>query len=447
MSQNNSSACIIAAPHSHSGKTLITISLLRHCANHNIPVMPGKVGPDYIDPQFHAKAARTQQTVNLDSWAMRPDSLHAMQNLAEDRLLLIEGAMGLYDGAGHGFKGSSASLAEMLNIPIIFILPVKGQSRSICASLKGFIDYCPRINIAGVILNGVSSERHQAILCNALQEDFHDLSILGALPFCDDWHLPSRHLGLTQPDNLPEFDKKLDKISADIMQYIDFPLLEKILKEYNYNSKINNEKNQSPLLELQGVNHIAIAYDEACRFIYPAQLQLWQQQNIHISFFSILKNEVPSEHADMIFLPGGYPELFASQISQAKQFMQGLYQAEKRGAWIYGECGGYMILGKSLIDKQGNPHQMAGLLNHSTNIAQAKRHLGYRICSIHPETPFKQACFTAHEFHYSTEQPPYNQTKLFHNIKNASEEKMPDGGGIKGRVMGSYLHLIDAVSA
>ncbi len=443
----NNQACLIAAPYSNSGKTLIVMSLLRHCVNNAIKVMPAKIGPDYIDPQFHALAARTHGAINLDCWAMRDGSLQMAHDLVGDNFLLIEGAMGLYDGAGSGIIGSNADFAQKTDTPIILILPVKGMARSVCALVKGLLDYQPpdmeRPNIIGVILNGIGSQKHQQILETALHEDFPDLSIIGAVPDCDEWGLPSRHLGLTQPDALDNFDKKLNDISSAIMQHIDFKLFTETIKKHSKKSQLTHKPHQNSFISLNNIKHIAIAYDDACRFIYHAQLESWKQQNIQLSFFSILHNQAPSMQADMIFLAGGYPELFAGKIAKADIFFAGLMQAKQNGAWIYGECGGYMILGQKLIDAQGVAHQMAGLLDHSTDISQPKRHLGYRVCAINQPTMFRHHRFTAHEFHYSSEHKSPTQQPLFCSVRDSQSLKLPDAGGIKGRVMGSYLHLID----
>ena len=199
----NNKGFILSAPASYGGKTLIMLALLRHFANQNIPIMPAKSGPDYIDPLFHQKAARTDLTLNFDSWAMRSQSLQALQNLATDKLLMIEGAMGLYDGAFGTLSGSTADLAKILQLPIIMILPVRRQSRSVCAVLHGFITYQPEIPIAGVILNGVGSDTHERGLRLALQQDFPHMPILGALPWREgdddsndsNWHLESQTFG------------------------------------------------------------------------------------------------------------------------------------------------------------------------------------------------------------------------------------------------------------
>ena len=445
----NNKGFILAAPASYSGKTLIMLALLRHFANQKLPVMPAKSGPDYIDPLFHQKAARTDLTLNFDSWAMGSQSLQALQNLATDKLLMIEGAMGLYDGAFGTLTGSTADLAKILQLPIIMILPVRRQSRSVCALLHGFITYQTEIPIAGVILNGVGSDTHERGLRLALQQDFPDMPILGALPWregADDsddsnWHFESRHLGLVQPETMKNFDKKLDRISAQIIDYIDISLLKKIAEQ---SPSIANKSNSSdkplkPLLNLNGIQHLAIAYDEAFRFIYKAQIEFWQQNNIEISFFSPLANQAPNENADMIFLPGGYPELFAEQISHANDFIESLKQAEQAGKWIYGECGGYMVLGQELEDSQGMRYPMAGLLAHSTSMKAKKRHLGLRKVTLNAQTPFQGKCFRGHEFHYSelcdardashaddsalSQTQPFSQP-LFSNVTNALDEEI-----------------------
>ena len=456
---------MISAPNSSAGKTLIILSLLHYFKKNNLPIMAGKSGPDYIDPLFHheilSDGDHQTHAINFDSWAMRPQTLQALYDMAQDRLLLIEGAMGLYDGAGGEYKGSSAHLAHSLDMPIILILPVKRQSLSACAVLHGFLHYRAQHHMAGrvkgVILNGVGSARHEKMLRTALQKDFPTIPIVGAVPWQAECELPSRHLGLIQPEALPDAKAKITEIAEKTLRYLDAAQIEKIAKKYNINKSIevNSDKPDSlnPLLNLTDIQHIAIARDQAFSFLYAGQLAYWRGRNITISFFSILRNEAPAPDADMIFLPGGYPELFAEQISNASHALQAIKHAVTQGVWLYGECGGYMVLGKQLIDKNGTAYDMLGLLPHSTNMQQAQRQLGYRTCKIQAGTPFAGEYFTAHEFHYSVEltdpQSAQNSQSLcqplFIEVQDANQQKIPDAGGIKGRVMGSYFHLIDMV--
>ncbi len=446
---NDRAGFIISAPASHSGKTLISLALLRHFHQENIPLLSGKSGPDYIDTLFHAKASRAGVAMNLDSWAMRLDSLLALQNMAIGKLLLIEGAMGLYDGAAGTLQGSTAHLAQILGLPIIFILPVKRQSRSICALLQGFLHYRKHHSINGIILNGVGSKNHETYLRDSLGEDFPEIPILGALPWQANWHLESRHLGLKQPESTIGFGNRITEISNEMIRFIDHNALLRIANQVAVNV-VEKKAMKPPLLTLHNIRHLAIAQDEAFRFSYATQLALWQQQNITLSFFSPLANQPPNPDADMIFLPGGYPELFAKTISEADIFISGLHQAHRQGKWIYGECGGYMVMGKTIEDESGNIFSMANLFSHHTTIKNKKRHIGYRMLYLPHDTPFRYHYFRGHEFHYSLQIDTDNlsgEEILFTKVQEASTKKIMPSGKINGRVFGSYIHLIDSDEA
>lgn len=421
---------IIAAPSSGSGKTLVTMGLLGALKNMGVKAVSAKTGPDYIDASFHALTTG-QVASNLDPWAMSIDQLKARAQRAVDGadLLIIEGVMGLFDGAASG-SGSTADLAAALNLPVVLVVDVGSMAQSIAAMVHGFSTLRNDINVAGVILNRVASERHEMMLKSALEP--LNITYLGALGRDDELSIPSRHLGLTLPK---DFDAAKDVAKASvkrIVQHIDLDLLQAIAAPIQ---KASATKMLAPLGQ-----RIAIARDHAFAFIYPHILSDWQAQGAELSFFSPLANEVPDKAANAIFLPGGYPELHAEELSNARHFASGLHLAASANKLIYGECGGYMVLGQSLTNKQGETHPMLGLLPHTSAIDRPRRQLGYRMLIHNSPLPWPKQ-LRGHEFHYSTQSGEVEQS-LF-DATDAQGNAQPQMGCIVGNVMGSYAHIID----
>ncbi len=417
---------IIAAPNSGSGKTLITLGLIRALRNKGLKIASAKIGPDYIDGRFH-EAASGQPCINLDYWAMGFEVCAA--RLAElgkgQDLVIIEGVMGLFDGPD-GAKGSTADLAEKLGIPIVLVVDAARQAQSIAALVQGFTNFRPSLNFAGLILNRVASDRHMSLLLRALAKNAP--KILGILRHNDSHVLQSRHLGLVQAMENQELEAFIETVAAGVARET---ILDRFVESaFDFTNQFQiSEFDLPPLAQT-----IAVAQDIAFAFAYPHFLNGWRNAGAELSFFSPLNNEAPK--GDAIFLPGGYPELHAGKLASNSKFLDGLRQF--RGL-IYGECGGYMVLGDGLIDKDGTKHAMAGLLPLTTSFATRKLTLGYR--QLFPLTgPFKQT-LRGHEFHYSTIENQTSGAPLFH-AQDASGHDIGRIGQRVGQVMGSYAHII-----
>ncbi len=434
--QNNPRGLIIAAPSSGSGKTTLTLALLRHFKNNNMRVAPAKIGPDYIDPAYHAAAA-DRPCYNLDPWAMSNESLssiitHAAQGADA---ILVEGVMGLFDGAAGG-AGSTAALAKKTGWPVVLVIDVKGMSASAAAILHGFASFDPEVSIAGVIFNRVGSLRHVSLLREACEP--LGIPVLGYLRRQDDMVLPNRHLGLVQAVEHVEIDQYLDNAAQQVGWDVD---CEQLLSLANSSSLPKRElKTFVPPIG----QRIAVAQDVAFSFVYPALLDGWRKSGVELSFFSPLEDEKPTSSADAVYLPGGYPELHVGQLGANMTFLNGLRDAAKAKVSIYGECGGYMVLGKGLIDGRGDHHEMAGLLPVETSFAVRKRSLGYRKVKTLVDSPLglKGSSYRAHEFHYSTVVDNEGSQPIF-DVEDASAQNLGRVGCQNGSVIGSYIHLID----
>ncbi|GAB5426824.1 MAG: cobyrinate a,c-diamide synthase [Devosia indica] len=423
---------VVSAPRSGSGKTVITLGLLAALRRRGLVVAPAKSGPDYIDPQFSGRAAG-RDAINLDPWAMPRDQLRALasQQATGADLLLVEGAMGLFDAAADG-QGSTGDLAETLGLPVILVVDADKHSQSVAPLVSGFAHWRPGVAVVGVILNRVASARHERMLVSALRET--GLPLLGAIPRRSELVTPERHLGLVLPEETGGFESFLDYAARAIADFVDLESLLAIAAPL--------QSHAAPPVALPPLGqHIAIARDAAFAFAYPHLLDGWRAQGAELSFFSPLANQAPAPDADAVFLPGGYPELYGGVLAGASAFHAGLVAARDSGALIYGECGGFMVLGQGIVDKAGTAHAMSGLLPVTTRIDRPKRVLGYRRLLHQSALPWPPG-LNGHEFHYSSAKgsglPP-----LFEAL-DAEGIRQPPMGAVLGRVMGSYAHVICA---
>jgi cobyrinic acid a,c-diamide synthase len=433
---------VLAAPSSGCGKTVITLALLR--ALRRAGMRPGslKIGPDYIDPGFH-RAASGGECRTYDSWAMRRETLNDQiaPVAAQCDVVVAEGVTGLFDGAADG-TGSTADAASRLGWPIVLIADVRGQGASVAALVEGFARHRDDTKIAAVIFNRVGSSRHRDILSAAMAPT--GIPILGMIPRDPALALPDRHLGLIQAEEQPGLNQKIDRAAAVIEA------------EINLNAVLDYAAPIAPIAPV--VDHggsvpvsppgqrIAVARDDAFSFIYPHVLDGWRRAGAAISYFSPLADDAPAAGSDAVYLPGGYPELHAGRLSKNEVFLNGLRQAASEKATIYGECGGFMVLGEALTDRDGQRFDMAGLLPIRTSFAEPRLQLGYRKLALHGDNFLgkKGAEYRGHEFHYSSQIGPEPANPLF-TATDAVDKAVPPAGCRRGTVMGAYIHLIDRV--
>jgi cobyrinic acid a,c-diamide synthase len=432
---------VIAAPNSASGKTTVTLALLRCLKKRGLRLGSFKVGPDYIDPVFHARASG-RPCPNLDSWAMRLETLSGLADeiAREVDLVIGEGVMGLFDGTLAG-EGSTADLASLFDIPVILVVDAGRMGASAAALVQGFIQHRDDVEVAGIIFNRVASPIHADLLRRACDDHFAQ-PVIGCLPTDRRLLLPERHLGLVQADERPRLEDFLDEAAGIVAEHLDLDRLQRLARPFGLGLYGPPARPLRPLGQ-----RIAVARDIAFAFTYEAVLEGWRHAGAEILPFSPLAGEGPDARADAVYLPGGYPELHASKLSATSGFIQGLRAAAARHAFIYGECGGYMVLGEVLIDREGQPHRMAGLLPVTTSFAQPARHLGYRRLKLLEGSPLgsKDTNFRCHEFHYAREVERGEAAPLF-TAGDARGKTLGDLGMIRGSVAGSYMHLIDRIA-
>jgi cobyrinic acid a,c-diamide synthase len=435
---NSTRGLIIAAPSSGSGKTMLTLGLLAALRRRGRTVQPYKCGPDYIDPAFHAIAAG-RASFNLDSWAQGRDRFDALLQAADDAdFALAEGVMGLFDGVaqpGAWGNGSTADIAAATGWPVVLVIDVAGQAQSAAAVALGFARYRDDVDIAGVILNKVASDRHAALVRDGFGRI--GLTVFGVIKRDAMLTMPERHLGLVQAQEDSALAGRLEALADLVERDVDLTALEAAARP------TRRERNAAPRMTPPG-QRIALARDVAFSFVYPHLLEGWRAAGAEIVPFSPLADQQPDPSCDVAWLPGGYPELHAGKLANAPRFAEGMRSFAQTKP-VHGECGGYMTLGAGLIDAAGHRHAMLGLLGLETDFAQRRLHLGYRTATLLAAIPGHSAGHTlrGHEFHYACVAAQPDEPLA--EIRDASGVATAETGSRRGHVTGSFFHMVDAL--
>lgn len=429
---------IIAAPSSGSGKTTITMGILRLLVQSGLKPQAFKTGPDYIDPHYHSFASQSE-CHNLDPWAMRDLFItQLITHLGANKLNIVEGVMGLFDGATLN-SGSTADLAKQTGWPIILIVDAARQSHSLAALVQGFSNYRQDTKIRGIILNKVGSSKHKEMLFAALKP--LNIPIIGAIPRNSALEMPSRHLGLHQALEHQQIDSFINQTAAHLKQHLDLELLQKI-------ANTTAKTNRNSVSDISSVpplgKRIAIAKDPAFSFLYQHFITSWLQDGCELDYFSPLNDESPNPDCDAVFLPGGYPELHLEILQEAQRFKSTIRLAAEAGKIIYAECGGHMVLGQSILGKDEKTYIMTGVLPHKTSFIRPKMTLGYRQLELASNSVFgsPNTLYKGHEFHYSSEiMQPHN--KPLFKMTNVIGDPLVNTGIHNQNVYSSFTHLID----
>ena len=427
-------AIMVGAPRSGAGKTTLTVGLIAALTAQGRQVRALKCGPDYIDAAFHS-AASGAECANIDSWAMSPGHMAEIFDSAGEPngLVIVESAMGLFDGvAGQaGQSGAAADIAVRFRIPVVLAIDIAGQAQSAGAIAKGFAEYDPALEIGGVILNGVASERHLRAATEGLAAA--GIARLGWLPRRDKFAFQDRHLGLVQARERPGLKQEIAALAAQVATSVDLDRIEALARPPREIDPVAGQR-ATCAPEPPG-QRIALADDDAFSFVYPHMTAAWRRQGAEIVHFSPLADEAPPDGCDSCWLPGGYPELHAGRIAAAGRFLDGLRAfAESRP--VHGECGGYMVLGQTLEDADGAVHAMAGLLGHCTSFRKRKLHLGYRRAVATQDCVLGRSgtAVRGHEFHYATIQDEGGDD-AFLTVFDGEERPL-------GTVTGTFFHVI-----
>lgn len=433
---------IIAGERSGAGKTTVTLALLAALSQKSQRVQSFKVGPDYIDPMFH-RFVTGRPCYNLDPVLTSEDYVQYSfaQHSRDAEYALVEGVMGLFDGAsGSNDFASTAHIARLLNRPVLLVIDCSRMARSAAALVHGYRSFDLRLQFAGVVLNRVGSDRHLELLTAALEP--LNLPILGVLRRQDSITIPDRHLGLVPTAELLELRQIIDRLATLGKQCFDWERLEPLLK-----ASISREP-MSHVSESASVNgdqaskvQIAIARDSAFSFYYPDNLEILTQLGAELIPWSPLKDEVLPENIQGLYLGGGFPEVFAEGLATNQPMLQQVQRLIAAGTPTYAECGGLMYLSQSITDFAGHTWPMLGIL--PTAVTMNKRlTLGYRQAIALQDSPAvdKNMAVWGHEFHRSHLTVPPEQP--LYTLQSYDAKPLPDPEGWQlHQVHASYLHL------
>ncbi len=365
---------VVAGTQSGVGKTTLTLGLMGALKKRGKSIKPFKVGPDYIDPQFHRRVTGVPSR-NLDTHLLQETVVEALfQNqVKENELAIIEGVMGLYDGVGtRGHRGSTAHVAKTLGAPVILIINGGGLSNSAAAMVKGYRDFDPQVNVAGVIINHVSGEKHYRLLKEIIEANV-DVKCLGYLKKNSKIELKSRHLGLVPTEETLELDHKLLQLIEMVEETID---LEGIMELAQGAGAMVPADLPQLGKNYSGIK-IAYALDKAFHFYYEDNLDLFRQAGVELIPFSPLADSNLPANIHGIYLGGGFPEVFASQLAANVSIRRDIKEMAHSGLPIYGECGGLMYLTEAIIDFNGDYHEMAGVYKARARMTNRLQHFGY----------------------------------------------------------------------
>jgi cobyrinic acid a,c-diamide synthase len=432
---------VVAAPASHSGKTVFTLGLLRLLARRGLGPRPAKAGPDYIDPAFLGAAAGAA-CVNVDAFAQSPATIAALgaRLSRPPGVGVLEGVMGLFDGAD-GEKASTADLAEILGWPVVLVADAGAQGASAAALVEGFHRHRKGLPLSAVVFNRTGGARHAELLRAAMARTLPEVPVLGAIPRDPALAIPERHLGLVQASEHAALATFLESAADAVEKNADVPALLALAAK----NRAGAPADAAPPLPPLG-RRIAVARDVAFAFTYALVLEGWRAAGAELSFFSPLADEPPDGSADAVYLPGGYPELHAGKLAAATRFLDGVREHARGNRTVFGECGGYMVLGESLTDADGVRHKMAGLLPLETSFAERRLHLGYRRARTLAASPLGPGgiAFAGHEFHYARVTREGPGESLFETA-DASGRALGAAGLRRGSVIGSFVHLISGI--
>ena len=386
---------LLAAPRSGSGKTTMTCALLMALKRRGCAPCAFKSGPDYIDPMFH-RAVLGVESRNLDLFFSAPETVRTLyaRGAAGHGAAVCEGAMGFYDGLGGVSDRASAwHLADTLDLPVLLVVEPKGQSLTLAAELNGLVNFRTPSHIAGILLNNCTARMH-ALLAPMLEKET-GLPVLGFLPKLPEAVIGSRHLGLYTAAEVENLQQKLALLADAAEEHIDWPRLLALCEK------------EPPALPVQPEMpparvRIAVAQDEAFCFTYAETLEAFRDAGAEVVFFSPLRDTALPENIGGLYLPGGYPELHARELSENTSLLREIKQKIESGLPTAAECGGFLYLGQSLTDAEGQSWPMAGVLPGEAKDAGRLVRFGYAALSADSDSLLFRAgeSFPIHEFHH-----------------------------------------------
>jgi cobyrinic acid a,c-diamide synthase len=433
---------MIAGTHSGVGKTTITTAIMAALTQKGLNVQPFKVGPDYIDPTYHSTATGNKCR-NLDTWMLDEQTVCRLfaNSAAKADMAVIEGVMGVFDGsAATSDNGSSAHIAKLLGCPVILIVDVKSMARSAAAVILGYKNFDPKLNIAGVILNRIGSDRHLSLVREAI-ETYCNVPVIGYIRKNAKLELPSRHLGLIPTVEGGQLLDTIGLLAEEVREGLD---IEKLIIIANtaecFNARIEDEICiDDNIFSVR----IGIALDEAFSFYYRDGLDVLEKYGAELVFFSPLHDQKLPQGLDGIYIGGGFPEIYIKELAKNKTFMEDLRMAGDNGMPVFAECGGYMYLARSIVDTGGQRHDTVGLIPGECIMSKKLVGMGYAEAESLTDNILgkKGKKARGHEFHYSKFKPlEQDYPFAFRLVRNCYRDTVLDGYA-NGNILASYMHL------
>lgn len=439
-----SAGFLIAAPQSGSGKTTVSLAIMAGLAKRGIAVAPFKCGPDFIDPGYH-NIVTGRHSVNLDPWMCSEEFVREtfQTALAGQAIAIIEGAMGLFDGIGPSVKGSSAQIAAITGAPVVLIINARGMAASAAAMVKGFADFDPQVKIAGVIFNNVGSDAHAALLKDSLAVHCPEVVCFGCVPRDESLIIPSRHLGLVTAEDNPLSDEFIQKLTDLSECCLDLDGLAALEIDF-YTPEHNTLAAAKTLLSCdEPPVRIAVARDSAFCFIYADNLRLLEEAGAELVFFSPLHDSTLPPDAHGIYLPGGYPELYATELAENISMKNSIKNAVNTDMPVYAECGGFVYLTEG-IDASENQvaADFVGIFQTRCRMLARRRALGYRQIDLTENVIIGSKGIEArgHEFHYSDIVAMPENIELCYRVSRQGVVLAAEGFKVRN-CLASYIHL------
>lgn len=426
---------VIAGASSGVGKTTITAAIMAALTRRGRRVAPFKVGPDYIDPQFHRRAC-SRASSNLDCHMLGEDETVFLlqRGLQGCDIGIIEGVMGLYDGGGKdGQSGSTAELAKLTKTPVVLIIDGRGVSTSAAATVLGFARFRADIEIKGVIVNGVSSKKHYDLIKEAIQEHA-GVPCIGCMLQSEEVALKSRHLGLVQADEVESLERLIESLADMAEETMDLDSLEVIAGEAQELPTATDPFGDSKGL-LEGLS-IAYAFDEAFSFYYRDNLLLLQELGARLMPFSPMRDKSLPEGADALYIGGGYPEVFAKNLQENSSMRNHIIEMLEGGMPAYAECGGLMYLTKGIQGLDGEWSDMTGFFPGRAVMSERLQRFGYvEVCTQ------EGTCSIGHEFHRSYVEGMEQVETLYSIRRTSGGDRTWNCGYIRNNVLAGYPHI------
>jgi cobyrinic acid a,c-diamide synthase len=432
---------VIAGASSGVGKTTISTGLMGALRAAGFTVQAFKVGPDYIDPSYH-KTVTGRPSGNLDAWMVPQDQIVELftQAAASADIAVVEGVMGLYDGvSGLDETGSTAQIAKTLRCPVLLVIDTYSMARTVAAVALGYKRFDENVNISGIILNRVGSATHAA-WCKQAIEDATGIPVVGALPCNAEIELAERHLGLIPTPEKEPVDQFFAKTTNFVRSNVDLDAIVKIARAVPEVPEVKH-----PIYPAQPRPKnvaIGVAFDEAFNFYYSGNLDLLEAYGAELKWFSPIHDKAPPVGVDGLYIGGGFPEMLAEKLEANVAMRGAIKKAANSGMPIYGECGGLMYLTDSIVDFDGNPFRMAGVLPAETVMVK-KVLLNYALADVTRDNPLSKAgvCLRGHEFHSSKLVDVPADAEFAYSLRRGEGIVGNRDGWLQQNVLAAYMHV------